>query len=41
MERFDLEKLNDVEVKKEHRVKIWSRFARPQQLDDSEVMNGE
>jgi hypothetical protein len=39
MQRFDLRKLNDVEVKEQYRVKITSRFAAVENFDDTVDMN--
>jgi hypothetical protein len=37
MERFNLKKLNDVEVKKQYQVKISNRFATLENLDHDDV----
>jgi len=39
MERFNLEKLNDVEVKERYEVKISNRFATLENLDGGDDMN--
>jgi hypothetical protein len=36
MERFNLKKLNDVKVKEQYQVKISSRFAALENLDDDD-----
>jgi hypothetical protein len=40
MERFSLEKLNDVEVKEQYRVEISNRFAALEHLDTQVDING-
>jgi hypothetical protein len=39
MQRFDLRKLNDAEVKEQYQVKITSRFAALENFDDNMDMN--
>jgi hypothetical protein len=39
MQRFDLRKLNDAEVKKQYQVKITNRFAALENFDDNIGMN--
>jgi hypothetical protein len=39
MQRFDLRKLNDVEVKEQYQVKITNRFAAFENCDDTVNMN--
>jgi hypothetical protein len=36
MERFNLKKLNDVEVKEQYQVKIWNKFSALENLDDDD-----
>jgi Tfp pilus assembly protein PilO len=38
MERFDLKKLNDVEVKEQYQLKISNRFAALENLGDGDVV---
>jgi hypothetical protein len=37
LERFHLKKLNDVEIKEQHQVKIWNMFAPLKNFDDDDV----
>jgi hypothetical protein len=37
MERFDLKKLNDMEIKEPYQAKISNRFAALENLDDKDV----
>jgi hypothetical protein len=37
MEIFNLRRLNDVEVKEQHQVKIWNRFAALENLEDMDI----
>jgi hypothetical protein len=39
MQRFDLRKLNDAEVKEQYQVKITNRFAALESFDDNVNMN--
>jgi hypothetical protein len=39
MQRFDLRKLNDAEVKEQYQVKITNRFAALENVDDNVDMN--
>jgi len=39
LERFDLKKLNDVEVKEKYQVEIWNRFAALENLDEGFGIN--
>jgi hypothetical protein len=38
-ERFNLRKLNELEVRKEHQIEISNRFAALENLSDSEDIN--
>ena len=40
MERFNLSKLNKLEVRKQYKIKISNRFAALENLNDSEDING-
>ena len=40
MERFNLRKLNKLEVRKQYKIKISNRFAALEDLSDSEDING-
>jgi len=39
MERFDLRKLNKLEVRKQYQIKISNRFAALENFSDSEFIN--
>jgi hypothetical protein len=39
MERFNLKRLNDMEVKEQYQIKISNRFADLENLDDNDNLN--